>query len=308
MLDRAGASVDRVVDLGIRIGVPGRRQVAEAGLVGALWGYAAGVLYPSRALKRGGVRVVGSPVGELPQGLPRPGLGRYLVERTKGPGFLAKESPNLQMVEEFDRFADLYEPFVAPFSTPIFAEALEVIRGYLAPDSRVLDVGCGPGRELRLVAAVVPEGEAIGVDLAAGMVRVAHSAAQAAGLENCAFFQADVGDLPRRFHGRFDVVYSCLAHHHYPDPVAAAASVLRCLRPGGVYCVVDAGPAWFNALSTPIGRRADPGWVGWKTPDEFRALLTEAGFERVSWIPLLPGFGMAVGQRAIGRPHRDGRS
>ena len=154
----------------------------------------------------------------------------------------------------------------------------------------------------------MPDGEAIGVDLAAGMVRVAHSAAQTAGLENCAFFQADVGDLPRRFHGRFDLVYSCLAHHHYPDPSRAANSVLRCLRPGGVYGVIDAGPAWFNALSTPIGRLADPGWVGWKTPDEFRALLTGAGFARVSWIPLLPGFGMAVGQRAIARSSRDGRA
>jgi SAM-dependent methyltransferase len=90
---------------------------------------------------------------------------------------------------------------------------------------------------------------------------------------------------------------SCLAHHHYPDPKAAASEVFRCLRPGGLYCVVDPGPAWFNALSAPLGRLADPGWIGWQTPEGFRALMEEAGFARTCWIPLLPGFGLAVGQK-----------
>jgi SAM-dependent methyltransferase len=254
-------------------------------------------------LRRSGVGVVGPPVGDAPEGLPRPGLGRSSFVRPSGPVLLAETNPRQHLVEEFDRLAELYEPLVAPFSTPIFDEALEVLRGYLSPDSRVLDAGCGPGRELRRVAALVPDGEAVGIDLAGGMVKVAHAAAEKQGLDNCAFFQADVAGLPRRFRGRFDLVYSCLAHHHYPDPQAAAAEVLRCLRPGGVYCVIDPGPAWFNALSAPLGRLADPGWIGWKTPDEFRSLLGDAGFARVSWAPLLPGFGVAVGQRAFGRLH-----
>lgn len=278
----------------------GPRQVAEAYLVGALWWYAASVLYPAKALKRGGIRIVGPPVGEEPAGLPRPGLGRHFSKNTSEPVLLDGPSENRHLVAEFDELAEFYDVLVRPFSTPIFDEALAVIRRYLAPDSRVLDAGCGPGRELRRVAALVPHGEAVGVDLAAGMAKVAHSASLARKLENCAFFQADVGSLPSAFHGRFDVVYSCLAHHHYPDPPAAAAGVLRCLRPGGVYCVIDPGPAWFNALSAPLGRLADPGWIGWNTPEEFRALLTEAGFARTCWIPLLPGFGLAIGQKAFG--------
>src|SRR4029453_16202667 len=61
----------------------GPRQLAEAQLVGALWWYAASVLYPARALRLGGIRVVGPPVGEEPTGLPRPGLG--LTSRRDGP-------------------------------------------------------------------------------------------------------------------------------------------------------------------------------------------------------------------------------
>jgi SAM-dependent methyltransferase len=301
IIDRVGASVDRVVDLGVRLGPPGRRQLAEAWLVGALWTYAATVLYPAQAFKRSGVPVVGPPVGETPDGLPRRGLGRVSSKSGSEPVLLAADSQNRPLVQEFDRLAELYEPLVAPFSTPIFDEALEIIGGYVSAGSRVLDVGCGPGREIRRIAALVPDGEAVGVDLAAGMMKVAHASATAKGLDNCTFLQADVGDLPRRFRGRFDLVYSCLAHHHFPDPLAAAREGLRCLRPGGVYCVIDPGPAWFNALSAPLGRLADPGWIGWKTPEEFRALLRDAGFDRVCWIPLLPGFGMAVGQRAFGR-------
>jgi ubiquinone/menaquinone biosynthesis C-methylase UbiE len=275
----------------------GPGQVPQACLVCALWWYAGSVLYPARILARTGARIVGPLVGEAPEGLPLRGSGRHFSQRAPEPVLLAKPGRNHDLVEEFDRLAELYEALVRPFSTPIFDEALAVLRGYLANDSRVLDLGCGPGRELRRVAALVPDGEVVGIDLAAGMIRAAHASARSHAVDNCAFVQADAGDLPQGFSERFDLVYSCLAHHHFPDPSATAASVLRCLRAGGVYCVIDPGPAWFNALSAPLGRLADPGWIGWKTPDQFRALLAEAGFARACWIPLLPGFGLAVGQK-----------
>jgi hypothetical protein len=62
--------------------------------------------------------------------------------------------------------------------------------------------------------------------------------------------------------------------------------------------VVDFGREWLNMLSTPIARWADPGWIGFHSPDEFRALLREAGFARTAWIDLIGGFGVAVGQKA----------
>jgi SAM-dependent methyltransferase len=275
----------------------GSRQVAEAYLVGALWWYSASVLYPARTLGRHGLRVVGPTAGDEPVGLPQPGLGRRFSTDGSEPVLLDEPSENRRLVEDFDDLALFYETLVRPFSTPIFTEALDVIRRYLTTDSRVLDAGCGPGREARRVAGLVPQGEVVGVDLAVGMVEVA--AASSRRPDNCAFFQADVGNLPARFHGEFDLVYSSLAHHHYPDPALAASEILRCLRPGGLYCVIDPGPAWFNALSAPLGRLADPGWIGWHTPEQFRSLFTAAGFARTCWVPLLPGFGLAIGQRAL---------
>ena len=45
---------------------------------------------------------------------------------------------------------------------------------------------------------------------------------------------------------------------------------------------------------------ADPGWIGFHTPDEFRNLLAGAGFGRTAWVGLLPGFGLAVGEKPAG--------
>jgi ubiquinone/menaquinone biosynthesis C-methylase UbiE len=201
------------------------------------------------------------------------------------------------LVAEFDRMGEVYDAFVRPFSRAVFGEALDELTAWLRPDARVLDAGCGVGRELRAVARRLPGGEVVGIDLAAGMVRAAHDAARAHGLDHCAFAQADVGALPQELTGAFDAAYNCLAHHHYPDPPAAAREILRCLRPGGVYAIVDPGPAWFTRLSAPFAKWSDPGWIGFHTPEEFRALLLGAGFERFWWHEVLPGFGLAVAQK-----------
>jgi len=279
---------------------PTETQVAGGYLVGAMWWYAANVLYPAQALKRAGWPVASQIVGEEPIHLSRSGLGPRFSLLHKKPVLLAEHTRHDHLVEEFDRMAEVYAEFVEPFSRPIFGEALRRISAWLPRDARALDAGCGPGRELQRVARLVPKGEVVGIDLAAGMVVTAHRAASAAGLDNCAFFQSDVGDLPEFFSGQFDLVYSCLAHHHYPEPATAAVSVLRCLRPGGLYCVADPGPAWYNAISAPIAKWADPGWIGFHTPGEFCALFREAGFARAGWFELLPGFGLAVGQKAGG--------
>jgi ubiquinone/menaquinone biosynthesis C-methylase UbiE len=263
-----------------------------------MWSYAAQVLYPAQWLRRTGLLPRPDVIGDLPIDVPQRGLGPHFSLEHPKPVLLAAETEHDALVAAFDEMADVYDAFVRPFSTPIFDEALEEIGAWLRPDARVLDAGCGAGRELQRMARLVPSGEVVGIDLAAGMVNAAWASARAHGLDNCAFFQSDVGALPEVFTGAFDVVYNSLAHHHYPEPAQAAAEILRALRPGGVYCVVDPGPGWFNAISSPLARWADPGWIRFHSPDEFRTLFLSAGFARASWRELLPGFGVAVGQKA----------
>jgi ubiquinone/menaquinone biosynthesis C-methylase UbiE len=263
-----------------------------------MWSWAAQVLYPAQHLRRSGILPAPRAEGDLPIDVPSPGLGPGFSRRYRKPRLLDARTEHDHLVEEFDRMAEVYDAFVRPFSTPIFDEALNVMGRWLRPDARALDAGCGAGRELQRIARLVPQGEVVGVDLAAGMVNAAWRSARAHGLDNCAFVQSDVGDLPAEFDDGFDVVYSSLAHHHYPDPAQATSAILRVLRPGGIYCVVDPGPAWFNMLSSPLAKWGDPGWIGFHTPDGFRTLFSEAGFARTAWCEALPGFGVAIGQKA----------
>ena len=47
------------------------------------------------------------------------------------------------LVAEFDRLSEVYDGYVRPFSTPIFAEALALLSPLLPADARVLDAGTG---------------------------------------------------------------------------------------------------------------------------------------------------------------------
>lgn len=248
-------------------------------------------------LKRWGVPVVPPPIGDDLLPVPTPGLGPRFSVEWPAPRLLEHQSAHGHLVADFDQMADVYDAFVRPFSVPIFSEAREILAALLPADSRALDAGCGAGRELKEMARLLVRGEVVGIDLAADMVRQARASARASGLDNTAFAQADVADLPDEFDEGFDLAYSCLAHHHYPDPAAAARAIRGALRPGGLYAIIDPGPAWFTATAAPLARVTDPGWISFHTPDDFRRLLITAGFARVCVQELLPGFELVLAQR-----------
>lgn len=264
-------------------------------LLSAMWSYAAGVLSPALELRS----LTGPPKasGDLPVDVTGEGLGPRFSRPPRPPELDPEVGEHDHLVAEFHGMAEVYDSYVRPFSVPIFSAALDVLTPFLPDDARVLDAGCGPGRQLVRVSRLVPRGEVVGVDLARGMVEAAYAAARAAGCDNTAFVQADVGRLPPSFSGAFDFVYNCLAHHHFPKPEAAAAEALRCLRPGGLYAVIDPGPGWYNLLAAPLAKWADPGWIGFQTPRQHRDLMKGAGFARVSWFDLLPGIVLVLGQR-----------
>ena len=66
------------------------------------------------------------------------------------------------------------------------------------------------------------------------------------------------------------------------------------LRPGGMAFVADPGPKWFNDMSYPWAKLADPGFVQHRTGIDFQALFRQAGFADVYWVEALPGIGITV--------------
>lgn len=97
-------------------------------------------------------------------------------------------------------------------------------------DERVLDIGCGDGKISAVIASRVPQGEVVGIDYSADMVRHATDYWQSR-VDNLAFEQQDAAALD--IAGEFDFVFSNSTLHWVPDHDAVAAGIARTLKPGG---------------------------------------------------------------------------
>jgi ubiquinone/menaquinone biosynthesis C-methylase UbiE len=114
----------------------------------------------------------------------------------------------------------------------------------LGSGARCLDVGCGPGETMRLMAERVgPGGRVVGLDTDADVGRAAIDALRAAGHDQCAFVAGDVtGDLAGTDEipdGGFDLVFGRLILLHLPDPVAALRRMWSWTAPGGHLVIQD---------------------------------------------------------------------
>jgi SAM-dependent methyltransferase len=113
------------------------------------------------------------------------------------------------------------------FAEPELRQAIDSLR--LQPGMRILDAGCGTGEALHwLWDEVEPEGEVIGIDLAA-----AHTAAARTGVSPRTFvLQADLLQAPFA-RASFDLIWCVNAINHVRDPVAGVEALATILRPGG---------------------------------------------------------------------------
>jgi ubiquinone/menaquinone biosynthesis C-methylase UbiE len=110
----------------------------------------------------------------------------------------------------------------------------------LSPGARCLDVGCGPGETMRLMAERVgPTGRVVGLDTDADVGRAAIHALRAAGHGQCDFVAGDLADTNDIPDGGFDLVFGRLILLHLPDPVAALRRMWRWTAPGGHLVIQD---------------------------------------------------------------------
>jgi len=107
------------------------------------------------------------------------------------------------------------------------------LAGELAPNERVVDVGCGSGLDTLLAARrVAPGGQVVGVDMTPAMLDRARAAAAAAGADNVELRQGYAEELPVP-DGWADLVISNGVLNLAPDKQAAFSELARVLRPGG---------------------------------------------------------------------------
>ncbi|MQA76944.1 MAG: methyltransferase domain-containing protein [Streptosporangiales bacterium] len=117
------------------------------------------------------------------------------------------------------------------------AHAVATAMMRLGPGVRVLDAGCGTGAATaELVAAVLPDGSVVGVDVSPDFLAVARRRLDPT--LPLRFQEGDVTALPFA-DGEFDVVRAERVLQHLDDPASAVAEMTRVLVPGGRLCVLD---------------------------------------------------------------------
>ncbi|HEY1797422.1 MAG TPA: methyltransferase domain-containing protein [Stellaceae bacterium] len=145
------------------------------------------------------------------------------------------------------------------------------------PDDTVLDVACGGGLVARALAPHVRH--ATGIDVTPAMLDEARQAAATQGLGNVSWDQGDVTRLPYD-DGSFSIVATRLSFHHFLDPKAALAEMVRVCRPGGRIVVIDSSPSEDPAKAAAFNRLEklrDPSHVRALPLSEMTGLFAAAG-------------------------------
>lgn len=110
----------------------------------------------------------------------------------------------------------------------------------LAPGASVLDVGCGTGDVMRLLAQRVgPTGRVTGLDVDASQGERMLAELHAEGADVCRFIAGDVTQIGCIAAAPFDLVFARLVLFHTPQPVQVLQRLWSWVKPAGVLLIMD---------------------------------------------------------------------
>lgn len=101
----------------------------------------------------------------------------------------------------------------------------------------VMDVGCGAGRAINLLAETFPNSRFVGVDFSEEAIGMARDLSQERGVTNTEFIVRDAAQLNET--DRFDLITAFDAIHDQIAPAAVLAAINQALRPDGVFLMQD---------------------------------------------------------------------
>lgn len=170
---------------------------------------------------------------------------------------------NERIARAWDAAAAGYDTYYVPRFAPWVADAVREVTDADLPDGPVLVPCCGTFPELPALVEHLPGREIVGIDLSAGMVRLARAAA--ARYPRVSVVQGDAATLDPRWEGACAAVVSVFGLQQLPDPAHALRSWAAALRPGGRLSVVfwpgrveTDGP--FALMSEILNRSPDRTW------------------------------------------------
>lgn len=175
----------------------------------------------------------------------------------------------------------------------LFSDVTRVLMCKAAPSpgEAVLDLGCGTGATILALSSLVgSDGHVVAVDISPLLLNTARDRAQAAGLTNVCFVEADAQTYAFQ-PASVDLLVSRFGSMFFSDPVAAFENLRSALRPGGRVCLAGwasvAENPWFAMSSEPAMARLDalpkppansPGPFAFADRDYAAGILRDAGF------------------------------
>ena len=207
-------------------------------------------------------------------------------------------------VREFTKAAEVYDgghAGIYEMCRDDYPPILEELKRY--PFTDLLDVGCGTGSMIELLAKEYPDRRYTGLDLTPKMIEVA----KAKRIPNAEFLVGDSEALPFAAES-FDAVICANSFHHYPNPQKFFDGAARVLRPGGRLILRDYTAAkpvlWLmNHTEMPLANLIGHGDVRAYAAEEVRAFCVNAGLE-VLTLEKRPKFRLHLVAAASGGPSR----
>ncbi len=182
-----------------------------------------------------------------------------------------KREHQAAIVDQFSRQAVPFSQQQA-HSKESFLNLLLEMSG-VGPADTVLDVACGPG--LVACAFATRAQQVTGIDLTPAMIARAREIQQEKRLTNLAWQIGNVLPLPFP-DASFSLVVSRYSFHHFLDPQAVLAEMVRVCRPGGTVLVADVTmtPEKRDCFDVEEKLR-DPSHTRTLTPAEFLQMAAE---------------------------------
>lgn len=146
-----------------------------------------------------------------------------------------------EMARIFD--ADAADLATYPLTIPAHCYLLKVIRAHIGEwaGKRILDVGCGRGRYLRVFQEQEPDAELWGLDISAYMLR---DVPQGINTQWGSMLAMPFVD------GQFDGAYAVESFEHAIDIDKAVSEICRVVKPGGRIVIIDKNQQHWDLLRT----------------------------------------------------------
>ncbi len=188
-----------------------------------------------------------------------------------------KQEHQAAIVDQFSRQAVPFSQQQA-HSQESFLNLLLEMSG-VGPADTVLDVACGPG--LVACAFAARARHVTGIDLTPAMIERAKEIQREQGLSNLTWQIGNVLPLPFP-EAAFSLVITRYTFHHFLDPKAVFAEMVRVCRPGGRVLVADVTMAAEKRDFFDMEEKLrDPSHTRTLTPAEFLQMAADLGLREV---------------------------